>query len=581
MFSRSYHSELSYIRELCRMYSDKHASTQGLLGERGADPDVERLLQGFAFLAAGVRERIEDEVPEIVHDLIEAIAPQYLRPLPSCTIVEFSADVGTRERKTVKAGTEVVAEPIEGTACRFRTTADLEVLPLSVEEVILDGPRSTSPTLRLRFTTGDPGAIFRPEGLRLFLHGEYAEATTLLLWLTRHCRRIDVRSLDGRNLSASLPPDSLSASGLRPDQAVLPWPQGVPPGSRLAMEYFTVPHKFLFVDLRGLDAARAAAAERFEVAIGFDRPLVLAGQLNRGSFLPGCVPAINLFPAEAERVRCEASRREYHVRPAGLPPQHAEVYTVDAVTGLETASKPGLVYTPLYALEHATRSPDERPCFRTRRRPSVTGDGPEVYLSITAPSAAPSEEGSKQPDEEVLSAGLTCTNGALPGRLGAGDILKPVSKKELGYENITEVTKPVWPPLEGEVYWRLAGNAGLSSFEDPKGLVAQLALHDFHFLADPQGAGFGRGRIEAVRSVARKPLRRIIEGIPARGVGFEVGVDEAGFAGRGDVFLFGCILTELLAAHLTCNSFVELRLFLQPSAAELAWGPRVGDLPLV
>jgi type VI secretion system protein ImpG len=112
-------------------------------------------------------------------------------------------------------------------------------------------------------------------------------------------------------------------------------------------------------------------------------------------------------------------------------------------------------------------------------------------------------------------------------------------------------------------------------------LVAQLALHDFHFLADPQGAAFGHGRIEAVCSVTRKSLRRIIEGIPARGVGFEVGVDEAGFPGRGDVLLFDCTLTEPLAAHLTCNSFVELTLFVQPSAAELAWGPRVGDRPLV
>ena len=43
--------------------------TNETFAQRGGDPDVERLLEGFAFLTARIRERIEDAVPEVVEAL--------------------------------------------------------------------------------------------------------------------------------------------------------------------------------------------------------------------------------------------------------------------------------------------------------------------------------------------------------------------------------------------------------------------------------------------------------------------------------------------------------------------------------
>jgi len=65
MKSRYYEAELAYLREQGREFARVFPSTAGLLAERSDDPDVERLLEGFAFLASRIRERIDDGMPEL------------------------------------------------------------------------------------------------------------------------------------------------------------------------------------------------------------------------------------------------------------------------------------------------------------------------------------------------------------------------------------------------------------------------------------------------------------------------------------------------------------------------------------
>jgi len=81
--------------------------------------------------------------------------------------------------------------------------------------------------------------------------------------------------------------------------------------------------------------------------------------------------------------------------------------------------------------------------------------------------------------------------------------------------------------------------------------------------------------------VETKALTRFLEGSPVRGNKTLVDLDETNFMGVGDAFLFGCILDELLASHVTLNSFNELAIRLQPSQTEFSWLPRNGSLKLL
>ena len=66
----------------------KIAGRLGIEGTDVADPYVERLLEGFAFLAARVQLKIDAEYPTFTQNLTELVYPDYLAPLPSMAGVQ-------------------------------------------------------------------------------------------------------------------------------------------------------------------------------------------------------------------------------------------------------------------------------------------------------------------------------------------------------------------------------------------------------------------------------------------------------------------------------------------------------------
>src|SRR5918911_3274043 len=90
-----YERELTYLRQTGAQFAEKYPKVaQRLLLEQDKceDPHVERLLEAFAFLAARVHLKIDDEFPEITEALLGIIYPHFVRPIPSMSIVQFSLD---------------------------------------------------------------------------------------------------------------------------------------------------------------------------------------------------------------------------------------------------------------------------------------------------------------------------------------------------------------------------------------------------------------------------------------------------------------------------------------------------------
>ena len=83
MFNRYFQEELDKLKDLGVEFSKAHPAVAPMLSGRSSDPDVDRLLEGVAFLTALLRQKLDDEFPEIIHKLVQLIWPHYLRPLPS------------------------------------------------------------------------------------------------------------------------------------------------------------------------------------------------------------------------------------------------------------------------------------------------------------------------------------------------------------------------------------------------------------------------------------------------------------------------------------------------------------------
>src|SRR5215510_10937964 len=88
-FNRYYLVELAFLREMGREFVRTHPSLAPFLAGEGSDPDVERLLEGFAFLTGRMRQKLDDELPELTHSLMALLWPHFLRPIPAMSILQF------------------------------------------------------------------------------------------------------------------------------------------------------------------------------------------------------------------------------------------------------------------------------------------------------------------------------------------------------------------------------------------------------------------------------------------------------------------------------------------------------------
>lgn len=87
-----YNQELQHIRESAAEFAEEFPKIAGRLSLSGfecADPYVERLLEGFAYLTARVQLKLDAEYPTFTHNLLEIAYPHYLAPTPSMTVVQL------------------------------------------------------------------------------------------------------------------------------------------------------------------------------------------------------------------------------------------------------------------------------------------------------------------------------------------------------------------------------------------------------------------------------------------------------------------------------------------------------------
>ena len=106
-------------------------------------------------------------------------------------------------------------------------------------------------------------------------------------------------------------------------------------------------------------------------------------------------------------------------------------------------------------------------------------------------------------------------------------------------------------------------------------------MHNRHALVDQQAARANELRIGAVRVARVQPDERLYRGSLVRGVAVDVELDERGFAGLGDMYLFGAALDRLFASYVPINSFCRTTVTSRPSNYRFAWPARNGSSRLL
>ena len=571
---RYFDAEMRYLREagkeFAQAFPDRAAHLN--LDKAGArDPFVERLFEGFAFLMGRLREKLDDDLPELTEGLVSLLWPHYLRTIPSLAIVELSPGLtGKAPGKIVAKGLEVLSQPIgpQQTRCSYTTTRDLVLAPLTVSSVRLARQADGRTLLRLRFdcTAALQSAKDDLGSLSLYLNGEPAMTSALHQALTLNAAALYLRLPGGgerRRFDGHFAPGGFTAQDCL-------WPKGDSAfsGYQLLLEYFTFREKFMFVDLHGLEhLAINAGTTWFEVEVVLHEPWAHSVEPEAENIRVNAVPVINLFALEADPLQPDPLQSEYLLRPMRLQDGHTEIYSVDTVSSATEGAS--LHYVPFSSFRHkGGMLRDEAPerYFHTRLKRGPNGLH-DTWLILGG-------EGFEQEDRanaRSLSLSLTGTNGQLPRKALQSTVLDGFGRSAgdgLKVRNLCAPTLPCYPPDNDRFHWRVLSHLGsnfLPMLDSAEVLRGTLALYDW------SASELNRRRLAAIVEVRHHLIQRFEKGFLLRGVDIEVTLDASGFCGEGDIALFGEMLNRFFGLYADIHLFNQLTLILQPTGKTLRW----------
>ncbi len=612
-----FNRELQHLREMGGEFAREFPKIAGRLALDElacADPYVERLLEGFAFLAARVRLKLDAEFPRFTQSLLETVYPHYLAPTPSMLVAQFQPDLtNSALANGFPLPRDTVLRSIIGkgdqTACQYRTGHDVTLWPIQVTEAqfhtqdlaTLDVPQEFASRaglrIRLRCTAGLVFSELELDSLTFYLRGSDETPMRIYEHLFANALAVVIQSTKKPvQWKQVLSTSSIRPVGFADGEALLPYGPRSFQGYRLLKEYLAFPQRSMFVELAGLsDAVQRCEDSELDIVILLkDSEPELDGRVDAATFALFCSPAVNLFPKRADRIHLSDRFSEFHVVPDRTRPLDFEVYEVLRVIGHGATADEEQEFLPFYSTSDlGARGGNGGAYYAVGRVPRTasarekqfgrrtTYAGSEIYLSLVDSKESPYHSELRQ-----LEVVTRCTNRDLPLQMSVGvsatDFTMDVDAPVEAIRCLSGPTSPRPSPAEGEVAWRAISHLSLNylSLEDTNEDEGASALRDILKLyadtRDPQI----RKQIDGLRHIATRPIiRRIGRPGPiafARGLEVTVTLDEAAFEGTG-VFLLGAVLDRFFAKYASVNSFTETLIKTLQRGEIMRWPPRTGQ----
>jgi type VI secretion system protein ImpG len=615
-----YNVELQHLREMGGEFAaqfPKIAARLGMNGLEVADPYVERLIEGVAFLAARVQLKIQAEFPRFTQALLDIVYPHYLAPTPAMLVAQLQPDPDDPNlvaSKTVPRGTSMtgMVGTDDATACDFRTAHDVVLWPLQVvmatyftfaPDLPLNALRLPQPIkggVRIRLKTGE-GLKFTQlplDRLSFYISGGEETANKLYELCVGHTIGALVLPAKGQSRPHQfVPGGNVRAAGFDDREALLPVTLRGFQGYRLLQEYFAFPQRYRFVEIGGLARAiRQSPVDEIELVLLFDRgEAMFEVTVDKTNFALYCTPAINLFPKRADRIHVNDNTHEYHVVADRTRPMDFEIYEITDVVGHGGGSDEDQRFLPLYTAYVDHRDREHPAYFTVRREPRLPSSsqkrrgarstyiGTEVFVSLVDPAEAPFRSDLRQ-----LSIHTLCTNRDLvlqmPIGLGGTDFTLDVAAPVRSIRVISGPSRPHAPLTDGAIAWRAVNHLALNylslvNVTPERGASALRELLDLYVPAANVGV---RKQVDGVRAMSVRPVVRRLPGSRpiafGRGLEITLTVDELAFEGAS-AFLLGAVLARYFTGHVSINSFTETALRSDSRGEIHRWVPQWGARP--
>jgi len=609
-----YNQELQHVRESAAEFAKEYPKIAGRLSLSGvdcADPYVERLLEGFAYLTARVQLKLDAEYPTFTHNLLEIAYPHYLAPTPSMTVVQLQTDP---DEGSLASGFTLPRDSVlratlgkdTQTSCEYRTAHAVTLWPLQVSQAeyfgnpaaVLGRLAASEPKakagLRLTLRTGAelPFANLDLDNLPLYLNGADEQPFRLYEQLLGNACAVFART-PGGDWVERLPQDALRACGFDDREAAMPVVAQAFQGYRLLQEYFALPQRYLFVDVAGLSrAVKRCSGQELELIVLFERfDPSLEGSVSAAQFVPFCTPAINLFPRRLDRIHLSERVNEHHVIADRTRPMDFEVHSLTGLTGHGTgADQP---FLPFYAVRDPSRYGRDQAYYILRREPRVLSSeqrrkgtrstyiGSETFVSLVDSQQAPYRHDLRQ-----LGVSALCTNRDLPLFMNVGsgksDFTLADSAPVSAVRCLAGPSRPRASHAHDNKAWRLISQLSLNYLSLSEAGQGAAALRELLRLYGESNDAALQLQIEGLREVSSKACTRRLP-MPGpivfgRGLEITLEFDENAFRGTG-VFLLGAVFERFLARYVSINSFTETVIRTTERGEIMRWKAKPGRRP--
>lgn len=581
-----YQRELAYLRESGAEFARRHPRIAKRLewSDGGsADPQVQRLIESFAFQTARIQHDLENEFPQISTALLDTLFPFFNQPMPSTSVARFSMEAGNDAAIEIPRHAALYSESLDGEAVFFRTAYDVQLWPVEVAHVEFASPENfnidgdldrigTVLQLKLRDRSGE--MFDRVDRLRFYLSADLNTAHTLYELIFTETQRIKLNwYTDGASLAGDA---TVRPVGFEENESLLPTLGHSDSTYRLLAEYFACPEKFLFFDVL-LDGR--PKSEYLDVLFLLEREINPSKlRIRPEHFLTGCTPVVNLFERSTEPLRVDHRQTEYPLVADLRRRNTTEIHSILEVKASTPGSNSIRPVRSYYDYHHELANPEPRLFWRARRIPSPSGAGGEVLLSLTDLNLT-----AEYPPEQTVFARALCTNRELARQIEPGAALFfEKAPQPCSISMLEQPRAPVWPQMGGSTLW---------SF---------LTLQNLNFLSLGDEAAALRSIREMMRlcsfatadqSAVERQLDGILELHRRRIVlrvgdeawrGFRRGVEltlvmnnRAFVAGNG--YLLAAVLERVLASHISIQSFLRVIVKRENEQKEWKqWPPRTG-----
>lgn len=391
IFNDYYKKELISLRTKGLEFSKNNPGLSSYLSKEGQDPDVERLLEGFAFLSGSLNQLLDQELPEVAHTLVQILWPDYNRVIPSYSIIQYAINKESNETIFIPKNSEVMSKVKPNVKqCNFRTVYDTEILPIDLQSVeYFSNNKKSSIELDFKATGATTLLNIKIEKLRLFLNGSKYVVYDLYLYLLKYVENISImlKDINGEILkNIIIDKSSIKAVGLDDKDYMLPYSESLFSGYILLQEYFCFRDKFLFIDLLNLSKMKMVEedildkSKSFTIKIGFSKTFTNQEIPTKDNFILNATPIINIFNTDAVPIKKDFSNDEYLIEPIELTKEQGEVFSVENVRAWSDKTSSYQDMLPFEEFEH---SAEGREFYSIKTKTSNQGDRTNSYIRFS------------------------------------------------------------------------------------------------------------------------------------------------------------------------------------------------------